>query len=474
MEHPQLYDEQYMILARNVINALVPPAFLDVQQRPPALPDQHNRAARDAWVQALLEGDDEQRGENEEQHPHNILPFLRYIPDLQQLQHAYQRLVEHVAGDDPDVGDPEVGPPRPFNLRRPYRITTLNRQTNWFEKSFEFEERLFRYIYRMSKATFDRVATLLQPNPIFQSRGRRPQRPVKYQLAVFLIRFGMRGSPTMEPVVKTGIGHGTVVLYCRRVTRALREIGQEVVAWPNEERKEEIKAWFGRKLGLDGVIGIVDGSLIELTHKPTVGGDAYYSRKKNISVNIQVIVDHLGRIISFEMGWPGSKPDSFVWGNSYIWRHRHQFFEPGEFLLGYPCTPYVLRPYAEDEMANDRARKQRFNKRLSRVRVQIECAFGRFKSRFPSLYLMGTPEDMKDLYRSVQALMVLHNLCIDFHDRVDGFAAGNLQRGHGSDSNIDIHARVGHINPEDIDDDDLTIPGEDLLEAGRTFRSEYI
>lgn len=131
----------------------------------------------------------------------------------------------------------------------------------------------------MSKATFQAIAGRLATNPIFQSRGNRPQRPVIYQFGVFLLRYGLRGSPALEPAMKTGIGEGTVFLYCNRVTRALRELGLTCVGWPDEERKRVIKQAFEDRLGLYGVIGVVDGSLIEMTREPTVGAKAYYCRK---------------------------------------------------------------------------------------------------------------------------------------------------------------------------------------------------
>ncbi|KAG9088234.1 hypothetical protein FRC06_002159 [Ceratobasidium sp. 370] len=483
MEHLRDPDERLMVLARGVIDAFIPPALLELRQRPLApAPNRHDPAARDAWLQQLLDEDeeDELRDYGEHGAP-RILPFLRYVPDLERLRDAYNNFMQHVIGEDPDVNEPDVGPPRPFNVRQPYRITMMNRQTDWFEKSFAFEERWFRGIYRMSKATFRRVEGVLEANPSFRSRSNRPQRPVKHQLAVFLIRYGTRGSSTMEPVVKMGVGHGTVVLYCRRVTRALRELGQEVVAWPNEQRKREIKDGFGRKFGLDGVIGIVDGSLIELTRKPTIGGDAYLSRKKTVSVNVQIIVDHIGRIISYEMGWPGSKNDCFIWLNSYLWRHRQQFFQPGEFLLGdkgYPCSQYILRPYADDELDNDAARRRRFNKRLSRVRVHVECAIGKLKARFPCLNMMGTPENIKDLYRTIQALMVIHNLCVDFHDTVDGlpdeYTRNRLNGQDTDDSDEDIRERRGHVDVGDLNDDDLADAHENVLAAGREFRLQCV
>jgi hypothetical protein len=58
-----------------------------------------------------------------------------------------------------------------------------------------------------------------------------------------------------------------------------------------------------------------------------------------------------------------------------------------------------------------------FNLRLSSVRIVIEHAFGLFKGRFPSLRAMGPHQNIQDLYKTIEALMVLHNMAINFKDR---------------------------------------------------------
>lgn len=89
---------------------------------------------------------------------------------------------------------------------------------------------------------------------------------------------------------------------------------------------------------------------------------------------------------------------------------------------GYPSSPYVLRPFSEPEIAaatsdTERKRMREFNQRLSSVRIASEHTFGRLKGRFPSLKDMGSHENLEDLYDVIEALMILHNICIDWGDR---------------------------------------------------------
>ncbi|KAG8731119.1 hypothetical protein FRC10_002013, partial [Ceratobasidium sp. 414] len=86
----------------------------------------------------------------------------------------------------------------------------------------------------------------------------------------------------------------------------------------------------------------------------------------------------------------------------------------------YPLSTYVLVPFRRNERTIDGPRKKKFNRMISKARVTIERAFGRLKARFPALKRLGPTEDMSDLYRAIEALMILHNMCFDLHDRPDG------------------------------------------------------
>lgn len=87
---------------------------------------------------------------------------------------------------------------------------------------------------------------------------------------------------------------------------------------------------------------------------------------------------------------------------------------------GYPSSPYILRPFTEPEVTaaslRDRRRMRDFNACLSSMRVISEHAFGRLKGRSPSLKDMGHHNNVHDLYKAIEALMILHNICIDWKD----------------------------------------------------------
>ncbi|KAG8731305.1 hypothetical protein FRC10_001809, partial [Ceratobasidium sp. 414] len=299
------------------------------------------------------------------------------------------------------------------------------------------------------------------------SQGRKNQRPVHYQLGVFLLRYGISGSHIRHPKLLTSIGEGTVVLYCRRVIQAIREHGLECVVWPTEERKREIKRGFKKICGLDGIIGSLDGTLCGLESKPRNAGDSYISRKKTLSVNVQVVVDHEGSFIAFQSGWAGSRPDVAIWPHMQVYQERTHRFAPGEFLLadgGYPVSPCVLIPFARNELdaGGDGQRRRDFNHKISQARIVVEWAFGRLKARFPALRKLGAVRDMKEIYRAIEAMMVVHNMCHHFGDVPDDLYAPRDDGELTSDPDTDVEDERDEVDERD--------GNMDVLRAGREFR----
>lgn len=95
---------------------------------------------------------------------------------------------------------------------------------------------------------------------------------------------------------------------------------------------------------------------------------------------------------------------------------------------------------------------------------------------------MGTPKDMGDLYRSIAGLMVLHNLCIDYHDTVDGLADDFTRpllehrndAGSDDEDEDDLRERVGHQRADEFDLDNAAPQDEEVLTAGRIFRDQCV
>ncbi|KAG8740504.1 hypothetical protein FRC10_004197 [Ceratobasidium sp. 414] len=152
-----------------------------------------------------------------------------------------------------------------------------------------------------------------------------------------------------------------------------------------------------------------------------------------------------------------------------VYKERQRLFAPGEFLLadgGYPVSPYVVIPFARNELNIDGARRRDFNHKMSKARIVVEWAFGRLKARFPSLKKLGAVHDINDIYRAIEAMMVLHNMCQELGD-----VPSDSRARHDDD---DIHSEAdGDL---DEDDEQVEMANEDMnvLRAGRVFRQRCV
>ncbi|KAJ6528964.1 hypothetical protein B0H19DRAFT_1274585 [Mycena capillaripes] len=171
--------------------------------------------------------------------------------------------------------------------RGPY--DQIPKSVDFFSVCLRAPDREFRHMFRVGRDMFDYLVEQLSFNLIFQSRGRRPQRHVKYQLGCFLFRYGTIGSDTLWTSQKLSIGLGTVFLYCRRVTHAIRELRHRYLGWPTPERKAVIKQYIKDTSGFEKCLGAGDGSLIRFCEVPIGDGHLYQSRKKFFGVRARDI-----------------------------------------------------------------------------------------------------------------------------------------------------------------------------------------
>ena len=130
------------------------------------------------------------------------------------------------------------------------------------------------------------------------------------------------------------------------------------------------------------------------------------------------------------VGWPGSVHDARVLSNSEVFQKgESSTLVPNSLrilagtpvpvvILGdpaYPLLPWLVKPYSGTGLS---AKAKKFNTRLSRARVVMECAFGRLKGRWRCLLKRN---DVKIDYITtlVTACCILHNICEVYNDNFD-------------------------------------------------------
>jgi hypothetical protein len=158
---------------------------------------------------------------------------------------------------------------------------------------FKFHDpKRFRHNLRVSASTFNSLLDMIKTHPVFMNNANVSQGPVSEQLAVALFRFGHNGNAaSVEAIAQwAGVSAGTVVNCTRRVMIAFLALHDSAIRWPSEDEKERSKQWVEAASchAWRGGYCMVDGTLVVLFQKPGFHGEAYFDRKSNYSLNVQV------------------------------------------------------------------------------------------------------------------------------------------------------------------------------------------
>uniref|UniRef100_A0A0P4WBW8 Putative nuclease HARBI1 n=1 Tax=Scylla olivacea TaxID=85551 RepID=A0A0P4WBW8_SCYOL len=160
------------------------------------------------------------------------------------------------------------------------------------------------------------------------------------------------------------------------------------------------------------VIGAIDTTHIAIK-TPDVDEALYFNHKRYHSLNIQLVSDANGVILSYCSRFPGATPDGAVWDNSNL-KLRFDRGEFGDYLLigdsGYPLDPYLMVPVSNPTTAAE----QQYNRAHAQTRVIVEQTVGMLKSRFRCLHsssgcLQYTPIMCVKI---INACLLLHNRCM--------------------------------------------------------------
>ena len=190
------------------------------------------------------------------------------------------------------------------------------------------------------------------------------------------------------------------------------------------------KSWHLHQIGMsfaaltsgvfEGCVGCIDGLCIRIlrpltgTTLPRVPNPSkFYNRKGFYALSMQGVCDAKRRIRSATIMCPGSVHDSLAYACSTLaFLIREGNLPQGLFLNGddaYACDEQMVTPYPGRGLSVE---KDSFNFYQSRVRINIECAFGMLHARWGILW---KPIQIRlDRFPTlIGALVVLHNMCID-------------------------------------------------------------
>jgi hypothetical protein len=146
----------------------------------------------------------------------------------------------------------------------------------------------------VSPHVFNTIVALIANHPTFHNNSNNNQAPVEVQLAVFLYRMGRYGNgASVQDIARiAGCSEGSVENFTARCLTAVESLHDLFVRKPTAEEKEKEKMWVEGQMGFGGLWRegwlMYDGTIVVLDKRPGLNGDAYYTRKANYGLNLQV------------------------------------------------------------------------------------------------------------------------------------------------------------------------------------------
>ena len=113
-----------------------------------------------------------------------------------------------------------------------------------------------------------------------------------------------------------------------------------------------------------------------------------------------------------------------------------------------------IRPFNDHDLTANpaqAARRKRWNRNLSSIRISVEHAFGRLKGRFPILRALPG-QNLSTMHRLIEALLVVHNILETIGDdptTIVGFD------GAEDEAVMAVHARRQANNEAELEGDDM-------------------
>lgn len=172
-------------------------------------------------------------------------------------------------------------------------------------------------------------------------------------------------------------------------------------------------------------IGCVDGKHVRIKC-PSHSGSMFHNYKQCFSMVLQAVVDCHYRFIVIDVGGCGKQNDGGTFNASDLFRlmQNNELNIPNPTDLpgtnvkapyvfvaddAYPLLPNLIKPYTGRKLTFD---EEMFNKRLSRMRKSVECAFGILFSKW-RLLSTTIETEINVIENIVKCMCLLHNIVID-------------------------------------------------------------
>lgn len=204
-----------------------------------------------------------------------------------------------------------------------------------------------------------------------------------------------------------------------------QELQHQHMPIPTKEKWNSIAVDFLNKWSFPHCLGSVDGKHVRV-RCPDNSGSMFYNYKKYFSIVLQAVVDANYKFVTIDVGGYGKQSDGGTFQASDFYRAlidgKLQLPEPAylpqsevraPFVFvgdeAYPLMPFLLKPYSGTCLPQE---QDNYNKRLSRCRKTVECAFGILTSKWRLLAKsIETGVEVADAI--IKCVCLLHNIVID-------------------------------------------------------------
>lgn len=332
-------------------------------------------------------------------------------------------------------GAPPALPPELRALDTEWWYAFLNKQVELEHAVPPDEGEAFRHFFRTSRKTFDYICSIVRedlisrpPSGLINIEGRLLS--VEKQVAIAMRRLAS-GDSQVSVGTAFGVGQSTVSQVTWRFIESMEDRARYHLAWPSQERLEQIKAVLEDAYGLPNCCGGVDATHVIMTLPAVESSADWCDHAKNYSMFLQGIVDDQMRFIDIVTGWPGSMTFSRLMKCSGFFK----LCEAGERLNGsvkvsaegaeireyiagdscYPLLPWLMTPFEGKHLP---APLQNFNARQKAARLLGTNALARLKGSWRILHKVMWRPDKNKLPSIILVCCLLHNILIDCHDEL--------------------------------------------------------
>ncbi|KAG2338222.1 hypothetical protein BDR05DRAFT_978242 [Suillus weaverae] len=206
------------------------------------------------------------------------------------------------------------------------------------------------------------------------------------------------------------ISEGSVEKFTEQCFTAIEALHDAFVCLPTREEKEAEKCW--------GWV-MYDGTIVVLYAKPGLNGDAYFTRKVNYGLNLQIgnLASNLC-IVDYLHGLTGSTHDASAFEHTAAFAWVDSAYPVSVHTIPVHKQPTSLLP--ENTL---------FDSAVAHLRVRSEHCMGALKGRWQCLRGLHINISLKHQHRAACQWMtiaiILHNVVIDVEGATKGedFAA---------------------------------------------------